>query len=196
MTTPERLIDAKELYVKSPEPVSLTAMAKMYPGRKGWSYDGLTKRCRKEKWVQARAKFWTKVEQKAETIAVQQIAKKKAVTLEELNDDATKRTRMLLQLNEKLLQDAFYAKGSIGPDGKKVKKDFFDMAPRELRTIQQNILEIHAALRLYANFDPDRPIEAQADNSKDNSFLDALFEPILGKVEKLKDAGSDNPPAT
>ena len=50
-------------------------------------------------------------------------------------------------------------------------------------------------MRLYCNFDPDKPVEAKSDNSNDDAFLDALFEPIFGPKEvKKADAGTDPAP--
>lgn len=191
----KRLDDPKDVYVRSPEPVSLTQLVALFKGTRGCSYSQLARRCRYEAWVVEREKFFAKVEQKAETMASTKLAKqKRVITLEELNDDAYSRAQMLLKINEQKIKDAVKKRQVKAPDGQAYQEPYVDMEPRELRTIQQNILELHRAMRLYCNFDPDKPVEAKADNSKDDTFLDALFEPIFGPREvKKADAGTDTP---
>lgn len=198
--TQKRLEDPRDLYVKSPEPLSIPDLAKQFKGKKGMSKGQLYRRCREENWVKRRKDYFDKVEQKAEVISVERAASKKAITLDELNEEAANRARMLLKINEQKLKDAVKEREVTGPDGTVYKEKFVNIAPKDLRTIQKNILELHAALRLYANFDPDKPVESKSDNSNDDSFLDTLFAPIFASLgtrkEETPDAGADPPPAS
>lgn len=193
-----RVDDPKDYYVQSPEPISLRELSEHpnFKGRKGCSEHNLQKRCRHEGWIKQRDEFLAKAEQKSTEVALQKIAKKQAIKLEDLNDEATKRTRALLAMNEQLLKDALREVEVTGPDGKRYTEKKLDISPKDLRTLQMNILDLQGALRLYANFDPDRPVEALADNSNDDSFLDALFEDVLGPREKKQDGTPDNTPVT
>ncbi len=94
--------------------------------------------------------------------------------LEDLNDDAYNRTLTLLRMNEQILNDSIKEVG-----GKKV----VNLSPKDLRTIQTNIVELHHELRLYSNFHPDRPIEDKSDNSDDDAVLAELFGELLGSFE-------------
>lgn len=149
-------------------------MAERYKGKAGHSYHQLEKRCRKEKWVEQRAKYQEKLKQKTEEELVEAVVKKTVRRLEDLNEDAYNRTRFLLAINEQKIKNSIVEVG-----GQKVCK----LDSKELRTLQTNIIELHHELRLYSNFHPDRPIEDKSDNSDDESVLTELFGELIGAFD-------------
>lgn len=162
--------EARTLYVQS-ENLAIEELARQLEGIEGCSYSSLEKLCTAEDWPRQRREFWAKVQQKADAQASTQIAKKRAKGLEQLNDEAIKRTELLLKINEQRLNDGIQKQ----PDG----TSKITLSPGDLGKITRTIMALQHELRLHHNFEPDKPIEGGV-GGQGSGTINRLIDVIEG----------------
>lgn len=132
--------EARRVYIESPEPISLMALAKAFQGKKGCTLSSFQKRARPdaEGWLQQRKDFHAKVEKKArdraatkqsytkeqeieDTLELMKEAKNRAQNADGKHDTFPANASAYIRLTEKLRRLT-----SDSPEGIHLTQDMLD----------------------------------------------------------------------
>jgi len=162
-TIKELPADPMDLYIFTDKPVTLHQLAALYKGKEGCSLHAIVTRSRSENWRELRRHAAKNIQKTINKKVVEKIADKKSNVIAKLNGDAIDVTQKLLKINMAKLQENIH-NGHVA------------LSPKDLRALTQNIIDLNHELRLYNNYQPDKPVEVTPEITDQNSdpLLDAL----------------------